>query len=381
MKKRFLLLVMLLTLGLIVAACGNNDDNNAADGNDNGTDTEQNGNDNASGNDEGEAGGDTDYTVAMVTDVGGVDDKSFNQSAWEGITAWGEEHGLAKGEGFDYLQSNTDADYIPNLQQLARADFDLIYGIGFKLEKGIADIAKQFPDKHFGIVDSVVDADNVVSIGFADNESSFLVGVAAALKTNTNKIGFIGGMESDIIEAFEVGFRAGAMSVNPDIDIKVQYAGGFDKADEGKLIASSMYNEDRDVIFHAAGGTGNGLFNQAKDLKKNDPDREIWAIGVDRDQHEEGKIDDHNITLTSAVKRVDNAVHEVSNMAMDGNFPGGEILKFDLKSEGVGYTTTNEDAMTQDIIDEVESWKEKIISGEIEVPSKYDGLEEYEESL
>ncbi|WP_331713722.1 BMP family lipoprotein [Lentibacillus sp. JNUCC-1] len=379
MKKRFILLALLIAMGMIIAACGggndNGGDNNTSGNEGNSGDNTEN---NAAGNDS--EGGDTDFTVAMVTDVGGVDDKSFNQSAWEGIQAWGEEHGLSKGEGYDYAQSNTDADYIPNLQQLTRADYDLIYGIGFKLENGIEEIAKQNPDKHYGIVDSVVDQPNVVSIGFADNESSFLVGVAAAMKTNTDKIGFIGGTESDIIEAFEVGFRAGAKSVNPDIDISVQYAGGFDKADEGKLIASSMYNEDRDIIFHAAGGTGNGLFNQAKDLKKNDPEREIWAIGVDRDQHEEGQIGDDNITLTSAVKRVDNAVQEVSNMAMEGNFPGGEMLRFDLSDEGVGYTTTNE-AMTDEIVEKVEEWKEKITSGEVEVPSKYDGLEEYLGSL
>src|SRR5699024_2496918 len=125
---------------------------------------------------------------------------------------------------------------------------------------------------------------------------------------------------------------------NEDIDINVQYAGSFEAADEGKLIASSMYNEDRDVIFHASGATGNGLFSQAKDLKKKDPEREIWAIGVDRDQYEEGQVDDYNITLTSAVKRVDNAVQQVSNMAVDGEFPGGEIMEFDLEDEGVGYT-------------------------------------------
>lgn len=367
-NRKFILLALLFSLGLILAACGggsgDEDDNKDSSGGDEGN------------NESSEDSETTDFSAALVTDVGGVDDKSFNQSAWEGLKAWGEEHGLEKGEGYDYAQSDTDADYIPNLQQIVRADYDLIYGIGFKLKPAVTDIAKQYPDKHFGIVDEVIDMDNVVSIGFADNESAFLVGVAAAMKTNTDKLGFIGGAESGIIEAFEVGFRAGAKSVNPDIDINVQYAGGFDKADEGKLIASSMYNEDRDIIFHAAGGTGNGLFNQAKDLKKNDPEREIWAIGVDRDQYDEGNIGDNNITLTSAVKRVDNAVQEVNNMAMDGEFPGGEQLVFDLESKGVGYTTTNE-AMTDEIVDEVESRKEKIISGDVDVPSKYDGLDKY----
>lgn len=372
-KSKFIvLLTVLLSLGLILAACGGS--NNEGE-----TDT---GNNNAADNNATEEnGGDTDFKVALVTDVGGVDDKSFNQSAWEGLQAWGEDHGLEKGDGFDYAQSNADADYLPNLTRLVRDDYDLLFGIGYKLEDAIGKIAQQNPDNHFAIVDAVVDEPNVASITFADNESSFLAGVAAALKTKTDKLGFIGGVESDIITAFEVGFTAGAKSVNPDIDIKVQYAGAFDAADDGKLIASSMFNEDRDIIFHASGATGNGLFAQAKDIKKNDPDREIWAIGVDRDQHDEGEIGDDNITLTSVIKRVDNAVEEVSNQSMNDEFPGGEILELGLKDEAVGYTTTNEEAMTQDIVDEVEEWKDKIINGDVDVPHNNKELDEFLDEL
>jgi len=370
-SKFILLLTVLLSLGFILAACGGSNDEGESDA----------GQDNADNEATEEDGGDTDFKAALVTDVGGVDDKSFNQSAWEGLQAWGEEHGLEKGDGFDYAQSEADADYLPNLTRLVRDDYDLLFGIGFKLEDAIGKIADQNPDNHFAIVDAVVEGDNVASITFADNESSFLAGVAAAHKTNTDKLGFIGGVESDIIKAFEVGFVAGAKSVNPDIDVKVQYAGAFDAADDGKLIASSMYNEDRDIIFHAAGGTGNGLFAQAKDIKKNDPDREIWAIGVDRDQHDEGEIDGNNITLTSVVKRVDNAVQEVSNQSMDGEFPGGEVLELGLSDDAVGYTTTNEDAMTDDIIDEVEEWKEKIINGDVKVPHNDAELKDFEADL
>src|SRR5690625_3726227 len=303
-KNLFILFAVLASLVLVLAACGGGDNNNDNNNNDN-TNVENNNNNDNNNNDGNVAEGDSDFKVAMVTDVGEVDDKSFNQSAWEGLQAWGEEHGLEKGEGFDYAQSEADADYLPNLTRLVRDDYDLLFGIGFKLEDAIGKIADQNPDNHFAIVDAVVEGDNVASITFADNESSFLAGVAAAHKTNTDKLGFIVVVESDIVIAFDVGFVAGAKSVNPDIDVKAQYAGAIDAADDGKLIASSMYNEDRDIIFHAAGGTGNGLFAQAKDIKKNDPDREIWAIGVDRDQHDEGEIDGNNITLTSVVKRVD----------------------------------------------------------------------------
>lgn len=348
---------------LVLAACGGSkDDNNNADNS-------------------GNKSSDVDFKVAMVTDVGGVDDKSFNQSAWEGLQAWGKEHGLKEKENYDYQQSNDDSDYLPNLNTLVRDEFDLIFGIGYLLEPGIKEIAEQHPDKNFAIVDSVVDLPNVASITFADNESSFLVGVAAALKTKTNKVGFVGGVESDIITAFDVGFYAGVKSINPDIEIDVQYAGAFDAADKGKLIASSMYSSGIDVIFHASGATGNGVFGEARDIKNSDPDREVWVIGVDKDQHEEGQIGDYNVTLTSALKRVDNAVQEVSNLAMEGKFPGGEILQFDLSDEGVGYATTNKDALTSDIVEVIEEWKEKIINGDVNVPKTQAELEDYLNSL
>lgn len=375
-KNKFLLLLtVLLSLGLILAACGNSDDEEEKE-----ADTDSDADTEATEENDDEEAEDGDFKVALVTDVGGVDDRSFNQSAWEGLQAWGEEHDLEKGDGFDYAQSEADADYMPNLTRLIRDDYNLVFGIGFKLEDAIGKIADQNPDNHFAIVDAVVDGPNIASITFADNESAFLAGAAAAHKTNTDKLGFIGGVEGDIITAFEVGFRAGALSVNPDIDIEVQYAGAFDAADDGKLIASSMYNDDSDIIFHASGATGNGLFAQAKDLKKNDPDREIWAIGVDRDQHDEGDIGDDNITFTSVIKRVDNAVQEVSNQSMNDEFPGGEILELGLKDDAVGYTTTN-DAMTDEIIDEVEDWKEQIINGDVVVPHNHDEFDDFEDSL
>lgn len=376
MKKRNILLLfaLLFSVALLFSACGGADDEVEEEPSATEDVTEDETEEEA---DEG-AGG---FSAAMVTDVGGVDDKSFNQSAWEGLKAWGEEHGVAEKEGYDYAQSEDESDYLPNLTRLVRNDYDVIFGIGFMLEDGIDTIAEQYPDNNFAIVDSVVDAPNVASITFADYESSFLVGVAAAMKTNTDKVGFVGGVESDIITAFDVGFEAGVKSINPDIEINNQYAGAFDAADEGKLIASSMYDGGVDIIFHASGATGNGVFAQAKDLKNNDPDREIWVIGVDRDQHEDGEIGDHNVTLTSALKRVDNSVIQVSNLAMEGNFPGGEILEFNLADEGVGYATTNEDAMTDDIIEALEEWKEKIINGEIDVPSTDAELEEFLEAL
>ncbi|WP_026906179.1 BMP family lipoprotein [Paucisalibacillus globulus] len=370
MKKLSFLLVLILGLGLVLAACGGGDDK---DSKDNGK--EDNAGDNATSEEA------SDFSVAMVTDIGGVDDKSFNQSAWEGIKAFGEANGLSKGNGFDYAQSNDKSEYVPNLTRLVRDEYSLIFGIGFELKEDLQTIADQYSDTNFAIVDDVVEAPNAASITFKEHEGSFLVGVAAALKTKTNKLGFVGGMDSPLINKFEAGFIAGAKSINPDIEIDVKYAEHFGDATKGKTIAATMYDSGIDIIYHAAGGTGNGVFNQAKDIKQNDPEREIWVIGVDRDQHEEGQIGDHNVTLTSMIKRVDVAVQDVSTMALNGEFPAGEQLEFGIEDNGIGFATTNKEAMTEEIINTVNEWQEKILNGEIEVPSTRDELKEFEAAL
>lgn len=365
-RKFILMFVLLLTIGMVLSACGSDDKDTGSDKED----------DNAKSEDDA-----TDFSAAMVTDIGGVDDKSFNQSSWEGLQKWGEEHGLSKGNGIDYAQSNDKADYMPNLTRLIREDYNVIFGIGFELKEDLEKVAKQYEDTHFAIVDDVVEEPNVASITFKEHEGSFLVGVAAAKKTKTNKVGFVGGIDSPLINKFEAGFIAGVKSVNPDIDVDVQYAESFGAPDKGKIIASNMYGSGVDVIYHSSGGTGNGVFNQAKDLKQNDPDRDIWVIGVDRDQDEEGQIGDHNVTLTSMIKRVDVAVENVTNQSMEGEFPGGELLEFGLEDDAIGFATTNEEAMTDDIIDAVNEWKEKILNGDIDVPKTRDEAKAFVNAL
>ncbi|EMT46838.1 MULTISPECIES: BMP family protein [Anoxybacillus] len=350
-KKRFgLSMSLLLTAGLILGGCGQQGQEEPK-------------------TEEGKA---SEFSVAMVTDVGGIDDKSFNQSAWEGLQKFGEENGLKKGKGgYDYLQSQSDADYATNLNKLVRNDFDLIFGIGFLMTDAITEIAEQKPDNKFAIVDSVVEKPNVASITFKEHEGSFLVGVVAGLMTKTNKIGFVGGMEIPLIEKFESGFIAGVKAVNPNATVEVQYAGAFDKADKGKAIASSMYASGIDVIYHAAGATGNGVFSEAIDLKKQDPNKEIWVIGVDRDQYEEGKVPgtDKSVTLTSMVKRVDVAVYDLATKTKNGNFPGGQAVEYGLKEDGVGIAPTTKNNVPEDVLKQVDEWKQKIINGEVKVPT------------
>ncbi|QTM99469.1 BMP family ABC transporter substrate-binding protein [Sediminibacillus dalangtanensis] len=371
-NRLLLLIALLFAAGIILSACGSSNDEGSG---------EESGGEASDSGENQEGGGDSDFKVGMVTDVGGVDDKSFNQSAWEGLKAFGEENGLEEGEGFDYAQSESDADFMPNLNSLVKADYDLVFGIGFKLTDALNKVAGQNPDTHFALVDAVAEADNIANITFKEHQGSFLVGVAAAMKTESDKVGFVGGENSELIKKFESGFRAGVASVNPDIEVDVQYAESFGAPDKGKVIASNMYNSGVDVIYHSSGATGNGVFAQAKDIKKNDPSKNVWVIGVDRDQYEEGAIGDDNVTLTSMVKRVDIAVQEVAAQSMNGEFPGGEILEFGLEDEGVSVAKTNEEALTDEMVEEIDNWKQKIIDGEVEVPSTEEDLEAYLDSL
>ncbi|MCM3214683.1 BMP family protein [Niallia taxi] len=347
-KRKFgLALSLVLAAGTVLGACGKSDDNKGS-----------------SGEDKSDS-----FSVAMVTDVGGVDDKSFNQSAWEGLQAFGKANGLDKGNGIDYLQSQSDSDYSTNLNSLVRQKYNLVYGIGFMMEGAVEEIAKQQTDAHFAIVDAVVDQPNVASITFKEQEAGFLAGVAAGKATKTNKIGFIGGVESEVITRFEAGFEAGVKESNPDASIDSQYAGAFDKPEVGKTIASKMYSSDVDVIFHASGGTGAGLFTEARELKEKDPSRAIWAIGVDSDQANEGAVGDHNVVLTSALKGVSAAVQDISTKAKEGNFPGGETSVYGLAEDGVGLAAINDEVENKaDIEAAVKEWTDKIKNGEYTVP-------------
>ena len=176
-------------------------------------------------------------------------------------------------------------------------------------------------------------------------------------------------MDIPVIERFEAGFVAGAEAVNPDIEIDSEYTGAFDKAELGKATANLMYSSGVDIIFHAAGGTGNGVFAEAKERKTADPDANVWVIGVDSDQYDEGQVGDDNITLTSAMKRVDVSVVDIAELAKKGEFPGGETLIYGLAEEGVGLADSR-GAIPDDIMAQIEEYIEKITNGDIVVPEK-----------
>ncbi|MDN7241229.1 BMP family protein [Planococcus sp. N028] len=351
-KRKFGLgLSLMLAAGTMLGACGSSEEGSST-----------------GGSSEGGGGEEKNISAAMVTDVGGVDDKSFNQSAWEGLQQYGEENGLKKGDGgFDYLQSASDADYNTNLNNLIRRDFNVVFGIGFLMEGAVKEIAEQQPKAQLAIIDAVVEAPNVASVLFKEQEAAYLAGVAAALMTETKKVGFVGGMDIPVIERFEAGFLEGVAAVDDTIEVDVQYTGAFDKAELGKTTANRMYSGGADIVFHASGATGNGVFTEAKERKEADPDANIWVIGVDADQYDEGQVGDANVTLTSALKEVDQAVIDISNKAKDGKFPGGETVVYGLAEDGVGLADSR-GAIPEDKMAKIEEFKEKIASGEIKVP-------------
>jgi len=345
-------LAMFGTSALLLAACGNG---GTDEGTDNGTAPE-------------DGGEEEQFTVAMVTDTGGVDDRSFNQSAWEGMQEWAEENGFGD-DAIVYYQSEAENDYVPNLNTATTDGHDIIYGIGFLLEDPISTIAEQNPDRMYGIVDSVVDMENVVSLNFNDHENSFLAGMAAALTTETGKVGFIGGIEGPIIDRFQTGFTEGVAyvseSTGEDIEVDIQYANSFSDTAAGQQIAAAMYSNGADVIFHAAGAVGNGVFQEARNRMEDGSDTDLWVIGVDRDQSAEGDWADGNLTLASTIKQVGQAIKLSANEAMDDNFQGGENISYGFAEGGIDFVT-HED-MPAEYVEQIEEARQLITDGELEV--------------
>jgi basic membrane protein A len=313
------------------------------------------------------------FKVGLVTDVGGIDDKSFNQGTWEGIVRFGQEFKLPKGN-YKYLQSSAEADYVPNLSTFADEGLSLIIAPGFLFEQSMTQVAKNYPTRKFLIIDAVVNQPNVVSAVFAEHEGSFLVGVAAGLKAKAdgkNIVGFLGGMQFPLIEKFQAGFEQGVKAVYPECTILVDYAGDFAAPDKGQALAQKQYNQGAYIIYHAAGGTGNGLIKEAKERSQKGDIR--WAIGVDKDQYNDGIYSgSKSAVLTSMMKRVDVAAYDVCKMTMDGKFPGGKVLTFTVANKGVGLPEKNPN-LSADIVAKVKEYEALIASGKLkvsEIPAK-----------
>lgn len=352
MKKSMkTVLPLLLALMLLLTACGQKAPN-------------QNGAGAGTGNAPAGSGNQQELKklkVGMVTDLGSVNDKSFNQSAWEALQQLEQDYGFE----VKYLEPKSDADVVPNLNQFVKANYDLTWATAFTLADAVTQLANENPDSMFGIVDSDLTLPNVASVSFKEQEGSFLVGVIAGLTTKTNKIGFVGGMDIPVIKRFEAGFREGIKAVNPDAKLIVNYTGLFNRVDMGKSAASTIYNDGADIIFHAAGLTGNGVFNEAKE--RNSKGDKVWVIGVDKDQ---SLIFGDDVTLTSMVKKVDEAVYQISKSLAEGNFPAGKVTLMGLKENGVDIAPTSDKNVAPEVLAKVDEYRQKIINGEITVPAE-----------
>lgn len=337
--------------GLLLAACDNQ--------------TEKSANEAATNDDSSEEVAEETFKISMVTDMGGVDDRSFNQSAWEGMKAWAEENSLGE-EAVNYFQSDSETDFMPNFNSAVADGYDIVFGIGFLLEDPIQTIAEQNPDHNFGFVDGVVEAPNVVSLNFRDHENAFLAGMAAALTTETGQVGFLGGIAGPVIDRFQTGFEAGVAHVDDSVKVDMQYSNTFNDAGVGQQIAAAMYSSGVDVIYQASGATGNGVFQEARNRMEAGSETDLWVIGIDRDQHEEGEYDGGNLTLASSIKQVGNAIKDVSNRTKEGNFPGGETLYYGFADEGIDFIQHG--AIPEEDWALIEEAREQIISGELVVP-------------
>jgi basic membrane protein A len=318
--------------------------------------------------------------IGLVTDVGGIDDKSFNQGTWEGIKRYAQENKLAVGKEVKYLQSSAEADYVPNLSTFADEKPDLIVAPGFLFNNAMLEVATQYPQQKFLIIDSVVKdkagkmVPNVANAVFAEHEGSFLVGVAAGMRAKADKkntVGFVGGMQFPLIERFQAGFEQGVHAVFPDCKVLVDYAGSFTDPGKGQALADKQFGAGAEIVFAAAGNTGNGVIKEAKERTEKGDVR--WAIGVDKDQYNDGVMaSGKSVVLTSMTKRVDVAAHDVAEMVAKGQFPGGQVLTFSLKNKGVGLPPQNPN-LTPDILKKCAEFDKDIASGKLvvsEVPKK-----------
>ncbi|HWM19028.1 MAG TPA: BMP family ABC transporter substrate-binding protein [Ilumatobacteraceae bacterium] len=395
-SKRVLAAALVAALGLTAAACGDDDDEGttetAAPGDTSGATTpgtepqgtepagtEPAGTEPAGTEPEGTGPAAEGTTVGLLFDITGRGDRSFNDSAAAGLDQAVDEFGVVPSES----TPTGDADRADRLNLLVGDGNQLVIGVGFLWEGALEAGAIANPDTHFALVDGVAqdpagtpddpnddtDLPNVANLLFAEHEGSFLVGAAAALTSTTGKIGFVGGVEIDLIKKFEAGFIAGATAVNPDIEILSNYASqppdfsGFNAPNVGLEIATQMYADGADVIYHAAGGTGLGVFQAATEAGA---PGEVWAIGVDSDQWQTADPAQQPYILTSMLKRVDVAVYETIKAEAEGAFAPG-IQVFDLSVDGVGYATSG-DNLSADTIAALEDFKAQIIAGDITVP-------------
>jgi basic membrane protein A len=351
-------LASILTVGILAlsaAACGDDSDS---------------GSDNGNGGDGGSAG--SDIKVGLAYDVGGRGDQSFNDSAAAGLDQAKEELGV-EAEESEASDGEPESAREERLVTFADAGYNPIIAVGFAYAESVGKVATQYPDVNFAIIDDSSNCEplegepipNVACLVFAEEQGSFLVGAAAALKSQAGHVGFIGGVQVPLIEKFEAGFTAGVEAVNPDATVDVTYLtqppdfSGFGDPAKGKTAAQGMYDGGADIIYAAAGGSGGGVFEAASEAG-------ALAIGVDSDQYNTADPSVQDVIMTSMLKNVNVAVFNYLTEVADGTFPTG-VNTYDLSVDGVGYSTSG--GQIDDIVDQLDDFKQQIIDGDITVPT------------
>jgi len=355
------LTVMVATAALVLAGCGGNDDTTGS----------------SASADACKSATGSGPKVGLAYDVGGRGDASFNDSAYEGMKKAITDLGATCTEA-KAAPSEDDATRAERLRTLADAGYNPVVAIGFIYSPAAFTVAQEFPDTDFAVIDGYSQflqkdpskpMKNLVDLTFSEQEGSFLVGVAAALKTKAKHVGFLGGTHGDLIKKFEAGFTAGVHAVDPSIKVDVKYLTedpndgqtGFENPAGGKTAGAGLYDGGADIVYHAAGKSGKGLFEAVAEAGDGH-----WAIGVDSDQYLTAPKDQQEYILTSMIKRVDTAVYDFIKAYKDGTPPSGNVT-YDLKVDGVGYSTSG--GFIDDIKDQIDAYAEKIKAGTIKVPT------------
>ncbi|MDQ4039612.1 MAG: BMP family ABC transporter substrate-binding protein [Actinomycetota bacterium] len=343
-------LAAVLAGALVLAGCGGDDGGDSGGGG-------------------GGGGGGTDaaseVNVGLAYDVGGRGDQSFNDSAATGADQAADEFGINIDEA-EASDGEDDAAREERLRLFAENGNNPVIAVGFVYATSLAVVAEEFPDTQFALIDSAdATGDNITNLLFAEEQGSFLVGVVAALKSQAKNVGFVGGVQVPLIEKFQAGFAAGVAAVDPAIQVQVAYLtqppdfSGFGDPAKGKTAAEGMYQNGADIVYQAAGGSGGGVFEAASEAG-------AFAIGVDSDQAVTADPAVAGVIITSMLKNLNVAVYEYLKSFQEGDVQAGPVT-FDLANDGVGYSTTG--GAIDDIVEQVDGFKQQIIDGEITVPT------------
>ncbi len=310
----------------------------------------------------------------VVTHDEAIEDRSFIEGTWNGM----QKNADSLGQEVDYIvsSSRTTPDYETAINTFIDTGYETIVLVGYEFLEAIDNSSKANPDVEYIIIDEYVEGDNIKSIIFKEEEGGFIGGLTAALTSETGKVGFVGGMAIPPVERYAIGFEAGLKYAKEELGInleepKIIYEGSFDNVPGGATIAAGMYDQDVDVIMHAAGGVGIGVINEAMEREG------VWVIGVDIDQFDLGKRENGtSVILTSAMKNLDIAVGEVMKELSNGQYKGGESYLGNIENGGISLPTENPN-LDNEVENQVKEIMESIVSGEIVVPNDKDSLDSF----